>query len=69
MQYRKMGSLDWEVSALGFGCMRLPTVRGSHDRIDERTVRANLLAGTFEGETYDSSGSTMRRPIRGTIRF
>jgi predicted aldo/keto reductase-like oxidoreductase len=24
MEYRKMGSLDWEVSALGFGAMRLP---------------------------------------------
>jgi hypothetical protein len=23
-----MGSLDWEVSALGFGAMRLPTNRG-----------------------------------------
>ncbi len=24
MKYRKMGSLEWDVSALGFGAMRLP---------------------------------------------
>ncbi|MCK5628421.1 aldo/keto reductase, partial [Candidatus Bathyarchaeota archaeon] len=27
MKYRKMGSLQWKVSALGFGCMRLPPRR------------------------------------------
>ncbi len=26
MKYRKMGSLDWEVSVLGFGAMRLPMI-------------------------------------------
>ncbi|MFN2132223.1 MAG: aldo/keto reductase [Anaerolineae bacterium] len=49
MQYRNMGSLDWQVSALGYGCMRLPTRRLNRLRVaaDEaiRIIRRGIDLG------------------------
>jgi predicted aldo/keto reductase-like oxidoreductase len=46
-----MGSLPWEVSALGFGCMRLPTTPILH-RIDEHQSIAIIRKGIDLGINY-----------------
>jgi predicted aldo/keto reductase-like oxidoreductase len=49
MQYRQFGQLDFQVSALGFGAMRLPTV---DDEVDEAEATKMLHYAIDHGVNY-----------------
>ena len=57
MQYRSFGSLDFKPSALGFGAMRLPVLRGADGKpdfkqIDYPQATAMLRHAIDSGVTY-----------------
>ncbi|MDY6875515.1 MAG: aldo/keto reductase [Chloroflexota bacterium] len=52
MQYREFGRLDWKGSALGFGCMRLPTKGEGNSNIDEAEATRMLYYAIDRGVNY-----------------
>ena len=51
MKYRPFGSTGWSASALGFGCMRLPT-RGTPQDIDEQLAIRMIRHAIDSGVNY-----------------
>ena len=52
MKYRRFGKLDWEVSALGFGVMRMPTTDGEPANIDKPESIRMIRYAIDQGVNY-----------------
>ncbi|MBQ4627316.1 MAG: aldo/keto reductase [Clostridia bacterium] len=52
MKYRRLGKTGVDVSVLGFGCMRLPTVDGQDGRIDEEKAVEMVRRSIDSGINY-----------------
>ncbi len=52
MKYRKFGELDWRVSALGFGAMRLPIIGEDRGNIDEAEAIRMIRSAIDHGLNY-----------------
>jgi len=81
MRYRRFGKLDWEVSVLGFGAMRLPLVDKETGKVDEpETIRmmryavdhgVNYIDTAYpyhEGQSEVIVGNTLKDGYREKVK-
>lgn len=52
MLYRRFGKLSWHASALGFGTMRLPTIGGNAENIDQKEAIRMIRYAIDQGVNY-----------------
>ena len=52
MQYRKLGTTGWDVSILGFGAMRLPTLESDPAKINEPEAIRMIRHAIDNGVNY-----------------
>ncbi len=73
MKYRKFGEVEWEVSALGFGAMRLPFLEGDSSKIDKaeaiRMIRYSIDKGVNYVDTaYGYHGGNSERLVGEALK-
>ena len=84
MEYRKFGTLDWEASVLGYGCMRLPTAENDpnspniteseafrliHHAIDSGVNYFDSAFGYHSGQSEVVLGKAVKGAYRDKVRI
>jgi predicted aldo/keto reductase-like oxidoreductase len=67
VQYRKFGSLDFQVSALGFGAMRLPVIDNKPSQIDEKETARMIHYAIDQGVNYVDTAYPYHEGLSETV--